>query len=434
MNETPVRIHGGVWDRRDLVRRLCHALDIASQAVALLAVSEYAIPGEMREHLRPEKVISETAFLLLAASTASHYPEVKERIDHVAQLLIPSARSDRIRLGMCLNPALALDYAHAHICLSRLGYTDTHFDASLAEARRSQSCLGHERVPHRILEQEWNERSWPAAKILSRRRSSQAGLLSVLNCPMDLLHGTSEDVYAFTHALMYLRDFNILPLPLPRNRGEILREAEGALARCLDEQDYDLGGEVLMAWPLTGRSWGPAAFFGFRVLAGVEDQAGFLPTASTRLEPLRSLVGVEREKYLLATAYHTIYVMGLLCAVSLQDGRVPRSYVSVEGQSGEAAREILAYLDSDGKKTHWRNEVDRMERSALAGIAPLLFHVALRRRAVENDFASLVALLEIGTKYELARTPMASQAAEMVMRVSSAFGSRAAELAKPAVA
>jgi len=76
---------------------------------------------------------------------------------------------------------------------------------------------------------------------------------------MDLLNGSRDDVYAFTHALMYVTDFNIRPRRLPRRRAAILAEAEAALARCLDEQDYDLGGEVLLAWPLTGRSWSPGS-------------------------------------------------------------------------------------------------------------------------------------------------------------------------------
>ena len=92
---------------------------------------------------------------------------------------------------------------------------------------------------------------------------------------------------------------------LPRKRKEILLDAEAALSRCLDHQDYDLAGEVLLAWPLTGRSWGAIGAFGFRVLAHVEDQAGFLPSSSTRIDRLNRLHGEDRAKYLLATAYHT---------------------------------------------------------------------------------------------------------------------------------
>jgi hypothetical protein len=80
---------------------------------------------------------------------------------------------------------------------------------------------------------------------------------------MDLLSGSREDIYAFTHALMYVTGFNISPWRLPRARAVILEEAEAALGRCLDEQDYDLGGELLLAWPLTRATCSAAAAFGF---------------------------------------------------------------------------------------------------------------------------------------------------------------------------
>jgi Domain of unknown function (DUF6895) len=83
---------------------------------------------------------------------------------------------------------------------------------------------------------------------------------------------------------MYVARFDQRLPRLPRPRRAILLEAESALARCLDEEDYDLSGELLLSWPLTAASWSAGATFGFRVLARVEDTAGFLPTASTRIE------------------------------------------------------------------------------------------------------------------------------------------------------
>ena len=156
--------------------------------------------------------------------------------------------------------------------------------------------------------------------ILQRSQVQPCGVRqSTLNRPMDVLCGSRDDIYAFTHALMFVTDFAIGPCRrLPRRRAVILTEAEAALARCLDEQDYDLAAEVLLAWPLTGRQWSPAAVFGFCVLARVEDTAGFLPAPSTRLQRFQQLQGDRRTEYLLATAYHTAYVMGLLCSAALR--------------------------------------------------------------------------------------------------------------------
>lgn len=416
----PVPLRQTRWNREDLVRRLCHALDVARHAVDRLAAKGYSDSREPSNDLRPEKLISETAFLLLGASTAREHPEVGQRILDVAERLLPHARSERTLLGVCLQPALALDYAQAHIYLTRLGYPDAAFDAVLRRSQVSQLRVGRERPPHRVLEQEWLARTWDGARSTSGRKSALAARHSMLGRPMDLLSGSREDVYAFTHALIYLTDFNLQPLRLPRLASEILAEAESALARCLDEEDYDLGGEILLAWPLTGKSWSAAATFGFHVLADVEDQAGFLPSPSTRLERLHELSGQARAEYLLATGYHTAYVMGLLCAATLRPGNAPPARISParpgEGDSGT----LLQLLDSDGRRGHWRETIDRLtapERDAIAG---LLFAIALRRRVSQRDFAGLRELLATGYRLGLTDGPMASQAAELLERVAAA--------------
>jgi hypothetical protein len=406
------------WDKKDLERRLCHALDIAERTVERLAAEGYTDPHEPHDSVRPEKIISETALLLLAASKASASSgAVRSRLQRVARLLIPHARSERIYLGLCLEPALALDFASAHTCLKRLGYPDAAFDALLCSAVSAQARRGRERAPHRMLEQEWLLENWSGGSD-SRRRLRSAVRSSVLNFPMDLLDGSRDDVYAFTHALMYATDFNISPRRLPRPRSEILAEAEAALARCIDEEDYDLGGEVLLAWPLTGKSWSAAAALGFRILTRVEDEAGFLPAPITRLQRLNALEGDRRTDYLFATAYHTIYVMGLLCAAALQTGRTPPSKIPAGTAARGSSTPILHMLDADGQRPHWRAEFDQLtnaERDALAGF---LMNIALRRKTRQRDFGAVARLLREGHAMGLTDTPAASQAAEMLERIA----------------
>ena len=60
--------------------------------------------------------------------------------------------------------------------------------------------------------------------------------LSSLASPIDLLGGSREDIYAFTHALMYWSRFAATSRRLPRPRAAILAEAGSAVALCLDEQ------------------------------------------------------------------------------------------------------------------------------------------------------------------------------------------------------
>lgn len=406
------------WDQQDLDRRLCHALDIARQAVERLASNGYTDSIEPGNSIRPEKLISETAFLLFAASTAGRHDTVGARMQDVAQLLIPHARSERMLLGVCLEPALAWDYAQAHVCLSRLGYQDAGFDEMLQQSASSQAKDGRERVPYRMLEQEWVSGNWNSSAPRPPRCSRPVASNSVLNRTMDVLNGSREDIYAFTHALMYVRDFNIQPRRLPRCRSAILAEAEAALARCLDEQDYDLGGEVLLAWPLTGQSWSAAAAFGFRVLAGVEDKAGFLPAPNTRLKRLNELQGDDRTNYLLATAYHTAYVMGLLCAAALQPGRTLPAQIPTSGAVAGSAGRILTFLDAGDRRAHWRDELQQLsdaERDALAG---LLLTIALRQNVSRREFGTVRKLLEVGYTLGLADSPASSQAAEMLERLS----------------
>src|SRR5260370_8011550 len=142
------------WSKEDRAGGVCDGRDSARQGLESLAQEGYTDPEEPGNSVRPEKLVSETAFFLLAASTAADGSEVRERIEGVAQLLIPHARSERMLLGLCLHPALALHYAHAHICLASLGFPDPGFDALLRQSVGAQARAGRERVPHRMLEQE----------------------------------------------------------------------------------------------------------------------------------------------------------------------------------------------------------------------------------------------------------------------------------------
>ena len=127
---------------------------------------------------------------------------------------------------------------------------------------------------------------------------------------------------------MYFTDFGYASRPLPRPRSEILDESAAVVARSLLLEDYDLTAEILMAWPLTCAPWPPAAAFGFRVLAELEDEVGFLPAKHGTPEEYLRLAGDERTKYALAAAYHTVYVMGMLCALALRPGSAPPSEIT----------------------------------------------------------------------------------------------------------
>ena len=403
----------------DLARRLTQVLGIARKVIDRLVPDGYTDPAEPVNNLRPEKLISETALLLFAASTADSDEDVRSTVDELAQELIPYARDERMLLGVCLEPALAWDYAAAHVLLTRIGFPDPGFDQLLGQAAGAQPRSGRERVPYRVLEQEWLQNNWHDKSAEWVAAPSLAALGSVVNQPMDVLSGSREDVYAFAHGLMYIADFNVHPTGWPRPTDDILGEAEAAVARCLDEQDYDLGGEVLLAWPLTGQPWSAAATFGFRVLAGVEDQVGFLAAPSTRLERLEGLQGDERSDYLLATAYHTAYVMGLLCATSLQPGKAPPVRIPVDGAVAGSAAQILPFLEDGSADLHWMVEFRRLSGEERDAIAGMLFTIAVRRHIHLRQFGQLHKLLEVCHRLGLSDAPAASQTAEMLSRLAT---------------
>jgi hypothetical protein len=262
----------------------------------------------------------------------------------------------------------------------------------------------------------------------ARSRAPRRALDLVLKRPLDVLSRGLDEAYAFTHALMYVADFGRCRRRLPRARAAITAEAEAILARCLDEENYDLGGEMLMAWPLTGGPWSAGATFGFRVLAALEDRDGMVPAPGVRSAEAgksngaadgreRNTIPAADER--LARGYHTAYVMGLLCAAALCPGRAPPLQCPAQPmpQAGSADA-MLRFLDGGGPKPFWQQNFERLagaERDALAGF---LLDIALTRAARRRDFAAAHALLQAGYAHGLAGTPAGSQAAEMLERLA----------------
>jgi hypothetical protein len=166
--------------------------------------------------------------------------------------------------------------------------------------------------------------------------------------------------------------------------------------------------------------WSAVAAFSFRVLARVEDRAGVLPSQATSVKRLSMLEDKQRSTYLLATAYHTAYVMGLLCAVSLQPGRAPPRRIPRGGFPSDSASKMLMLLGSDAVVLHWREELEALEPREQDALAQLLFHIALRRKVSLRDFEGARRVLAIGANLKLSRSPLAIQTAEMLQRLAEA--------------
>lgn len=402
------------WDQSDLEARLCRALDISGKAVGLFADDGY-VDGELPENsFGPEKLIAETAMLIYAASAASSRANVARRVDEVARLLLPHARSQRTLMNMALHPALCLDFAFPHILLSELGYRDSAFDDFLKSCLDSRSRHGHERPPVAAAEKLWIEALWRSENPGANWRHCLRD--TVLKQPIDLLGGQRDDAYALTHLFMYCTNFGSRAGRFPRQRALILDEASSLLAKCLDSEDYDLAGEVVLAWPLTGAPWSASAAFGFRVLAQVEDAIGVLPGGTTRADRLSRLQGQEKDRYAFGTAYHTAYVTGLLCAASLRPRRAPPTGITGPRINARLLDRLIEQIDYG--QGHWQPEFLQLKRAAQESLGPFLLDALIVQQARKRDYGAIHALLVMADKYQAARSPLCGQAAELLGRLS----------------
>jgi hypothetical protein len=327
-----------------------------------------------------------------------------------------------MRVGLCMRPALARDYGLAHVCLSAIGYPDAVFDDLYRCSVEAHAAGFRERVPYRIMEQRWIDRVWAGT---SGRTAEDARITrnSMLGHSPGALIASREDIYAFTHALLYASDFGQTTTGLPRPKRVILEDAEVALARCLDMEDYDLAGEVLLAWPLLGSRWSASASLAFRVLARVEDAVGFLPAPTTRLDRYRSLGRAEdRKRYVLATAYHTAYVMGVLCGMMLRPSGTRaatgwRAARAISETDYEKLRDLLGRVTPEGLRAndpHWLADLDILPVRERIALSPLLLTVALQRAALSGDIGRLRDVLELGLRLRIATGPVAGEAVRIL--------------------
>ena len=403
------------WPQADLVRRLCLALSIAKRAIGYLAEGGYHDEEVPEANFGPDKPLAETAMLLYAASAVTEHPQLKEWVYELSLLLAPYARSRRTACAIALHPTICFQLAMPHILLSQLGYPDSRFDRLIALSAGSQAQRGKEVVPYRALEEMWLKSLW--TEKAPGTEFDAAVLNTVLNHPVDLLWGSRDDAYAHTHAFMYFTNFGYSPRALPRPRQQILGESAAMLARSLLSEDYDLAAEVLMAWPLTAAPWTPAAAFGLRVLADLEDRVGFLPAANGVPEKFDKLTGSERTKYALASAYHTAYVMGVLCALALRERNAPPNQITGPLASAHLIDQLLTAIpDAD---TPWQRSFRQLRPLEKCALGPFLLDLALLTTCRNRDFSTVGRLLGLAVEHGLANTPLCAQSAELLNRIAA---------------
>jgi len=215
---------------------------------------------------------------------------------------------------------------------------------------------------------------------------------------------------------MYYTDFGNWQKPLPRPAEELLGESGVVLARALIVEDYDLAAEALMAWPLTSSVWSPASAFGFRVLASLEDKVGFLPAGPSASKRLLELAGEERTRYALASSYHTAFVMGMLCALSLKSGTASPFEIAGPPFSMTLIEGLQAFIPETG--AHWEQVFQSLSPDEQATLGRFLLDVAIVRSRHKGEFAQMASLLETAIQNGMADTTLCAQSAELLSRIA----------------
>jgi hypothetical protein len=357
-------------------------------------------PEEYRELVG--KAGGEMAMLLRLASRALPGAEDAEQILAVARDLAPLSRGPQIYRFLFLRPSRAPMHTLPHFCLVDLGLPDEKLDRVARLALQSSVAAANERVPYRMLDAAWTRHlAFGDAEL-----NHAAIPLSPLGAGVDLLEASTNDAYAFTHALPYVTDFGRLPLPQGLDRERLLGIAEALAVKALDEDDLDLLSEVLMAPPIVRLGWTPTLSFAWDVLERVWEEYGFVPGPG--VPPAReNETNTQKVRRVLGTLYHTMFASGLCCATVIACASLP---AAVERGAGEIEA-------PPGKGAAWKINWERSSSQMQESLNFLSLGFSLRRALDDLDLARVREVLQSAAESDLLEHPLFIQALEMLERV-----------------
>lgn len=408
----------------DLQVRLCRALDFAYSTVKLFSCSGYKDPIRDELSFDSDKPVAETSMLIYAASGCRLIEPIGSRIEAIASELIRCARTEQVALNIALHPSRALRFALPHIILSKLGYTDREFDAFLSASIPSQEKCTIDRPYSAGYEQYWISGLWNKGAKLIRRRLVEHD--SLLFRPVDLSGARREDAYAFTHLMMYATDFGFDSDQFPGEMHLALFQASSLLAKCIELEDYDLAGELLLTWPFSSSSWDPQATFAFHLLAIVEDIVGMLPCGNLDSSYLSTLEGLERHRYAVANSYHTMYVMGFLAAASLKPGMVPPQKIIGQQPKTTCLRPLMSLVDTDNG--HWYSAFLTLTDAEQESLTSFIVDLGIAQSFLAQDYSRLAKILSLASHSGLPASLYTIQARDLLSRLVDCAGLFGAEM------
>jgi hypothetical protein len=394
---------------RGRVRAGLDAVELVLAEVVVPAVPE----SEAQEHHeRVAKIVGEAAMLLRIARRVLPDARSRARIAELAERLAPYARGPDVRRALVLRPSRAPMHALAHACLTDLGLADADFDRLARLALTSSVANANERVPYRML-----DAAWVRHLLLGDDELDHPALpLSPIGAGVDLLAATTEDGYAFTHALVYVTDFGRISFPPTFDVTRLGSTADGLCIKALDEDDLDLLAEVLMAARVLRVPWTPIQTFSFRALDATWDRFGFVPGPGLP-PPADGEDHGATVRRVLGTAYHTMFVSSLCAATIVSVETLPPDEVP------PGPRIPAAELGCRGSvcRDTW-DETPQFERDRLG---ELVLGFRLRRAVADGDLQAIGAVVEDALGVALVERPLFEQATELLERVFALKGTSA---------
>lgn len=395
-----------------LSTRVARALDWCEAALALAGDAPQELDLAALE-APAEKIVAEVAIFLREVAACPD-AALRARALSLARQVEPLARNPRVAVALALRPGVARDVAVGHVLLVSMGFPDPVYADCLARSVASPVAGARERLPHRVLEQDWL-----AALAEGRDLDSAIVHQTALATGIDLIGANRDDLYALTHAIAYATDFGRWNLPQGLSPDRVLGLANCALANVVDDDDFDLVAELVLAWPCLGVPLSAQAAFALSVLERVEDEAGVVPSFGLQSAVIHRQPEALRKTYTTAVSYHTALVMGLACTAVL------RHRPGVEKQQTPAsghtvfAKGLLNRLTTQNARPQWLVDAARLDSPALAALSPFLLDVALVRSVRKMDFGAAHGLLSDAVQAGVLLSPLALQTAQMLSRLAA---------------
>lgn len=412
----PVTTIGG---RQRETERLAAVLRHAEATVDALGLETAGCAGSSAEDqgfFTRTKVAAETSLLLLAAHRARLGPAVDATVRRIGTRLASAARSPELLTWVRLRPHILPELSVPHLVLATLGLPDSAFSTALVRAAEATSVAPTERLPWKQIERCWQHAMGAPVPVAPLAPHLAA---TALAARQDALFATREEAYAFTHALIYHTDFGTRQPPAPRPAAEIAEDAAALLARCLDEDDFDLAAEALFTWPYLRLPWDATAAFGLHVLRAVDGEVGFLPSMTLSGEHFAGLTGAAARRYFYAESYHTAYVMGLLTAATLAPGIETCPEPTAAPHLAGAADALLALLPPAAYPRQWEPIARALPADQRGALVPLLGDVAVRRAVRGSDFARVREIVTVVLDSGAPPGTATVQGAELVLRLGA---------------